>query len=73
MIGFACGVAGVSESQVARLCGEIDERVRDFLARPIEGDWSCLWLDATYVKVRAAGRIVPVAVIMAVGINGDGR
>jgi putative transposase len=67
------GMEGVSKSQVSRLCGEIDERVRDFLARPIEGDWPYLWLDATYVKVRAAGRIVPVAVTIAVGVNGDGR
>ena len=35
----AMGMDGVSKSQVSRLCGEIDERVRDFLARPIEGDW----------------------------------
>ena len=67
------GMEGVSKSQVSRRCGEIDERVRDFLARPIEGDWPFLWLDATYVKVRAAGRIVPVAVTIAVGVNGDGR
>ena len=31
------------------------------------------WLDATYVKVREAGRIVPVAVTIAVGVNSDGR
>jgi hypothetical protein len=35
----AMGMEGVSRSQVSRLCAEIDERVRDFLARPIEGDW----------------------------------
>lgn len=29
------------------LCAENDKRVRDFLARPIEGDWPYLWLDAT--------------------------
>ena len=32
-----------------------------------------LWVDATYVKVRQNGRIVSVAVIVAVGVNGDGR
>jgi Transposase, Mutator family len=45
-------MAGISKSQVSRLCQEIDERVRTFLERPIEGDWPCLWIDATYVKVR---------------------
>ena len=67
------GMEGVSKSQVSRLCGEIDGRVQDFLNRPIEGDWPYLWLDATYVKVREAGRIVSVAVTVAVGVNGDGR
>jgi transposase-like protein len=32
-----------------------------------------IWLDATYVKARRDGRIVSVAVIVAVGVNDDGR
>jgi putative transposase len=68
----ALGMSGISKSQVSRLCGEIDERVGAFLSRPIEGDWPYLWIDATYVKVREAGRIVSVAVIIAVGVNTDG-
>jgi transposase-like protein len=69
----AMGMSGISKSQVSRLCGEIDEKVKAFLHRPIEGDWPYLWIDATYVKVRQNGRIVSVAVIVAVGVNGDGR
>jgi transposase-like protein len=69
----AMGMSGVSKSQVSRLCEEIDERVKTFLDRPIEGDWPYLWIDATYVKVRQNGRIVSVAVIVAVGVNADGR
>ena len=69
----AMGMTGISKSQVSRLCEEIDEKVKAFLARPIEGDWPYLWIDATYVKVRQAGRIVPAAVIIAVAVNGDGR
>jgi len=69
----AMGMSGVSKSQVSRLCAEIDERVKAFLDRPIEGDWPYLWIDATYVKVRAQGRIVSVAVIIATGVNADGR
>jgi putative transposase len=69
----ALGMSGVSKSQVSRLCEEIDERVSAFLDRPIEGDWPYLWIDATYVKVRQNGRIVSVAVIVAVGVNSDGR
>jgi hypothetical protein len=65
------GMSGISKSQVSRLCAEIDDNVRAFLARPTEGDY--LWIDATYVKVRQNGRIVSVAAIIAVGVNGDGR
>lgn len=51
--------------------------VQDFLNRPTDRDLPVdrlrrsIWLDATYVKVRRAGRIVPVAVTIAV--NSDGR
>src|SRR3981081_3664568 len=69
----AMGMTGISKSQVSRLCGEIDDKVAAFLNRPLEGDWPYLWLDATYVKVREQGRIVSVAVIVAVAVNGDGR
>ena len=69
----AMGMSGISKSQVSRLCAEIDERVQTFLNRPIEGDWPYLWIDATYLKVREAGRIVSVAAILAVGANTDGR
>jgi putative transposase len=69
----AMGMTGISKSQVSRLCGEIDDKVAAFLNRPLEGEWPYLWLDATYVKVREQGRIVSVAVIVAVAVNGDGR
>lgn len=69
----ALGGTGISKSQVSRLCQEIDERVNAFLERPIEGEWPYLWIDATYVKVRQNHRIVSVAVIVAVGVNTDGR
>ena len=69
----AMGMEGISKSQVSRLCGELDGKVRAFLARPLEGEWPYIWLDATYVKVRREGRIVSVAVIVAVGVNSDGR
>ena len=69
----AMGMSGISKSQVSRLCGEIDGKIGAFLDRPLEGDWPYLWLDATYVKVRQNGRIVSVAVIVAVAVNSDGR
>lgn len=67
----ATGMTGITKSEVSRLCAEIDDKVKTFLNRPIEGDRPYLWIDATYVKVRLNGRIVPVAVIVVVGVNGD--
>jgi transposase-like protein len=69
----AMGLAGISKSTVSKLCKDIDERVNAFLARPLEGEWPYLWLDATYLKVREGGRIVSVAAIIAVAVNAEGR
>lgn len=69
----ALGMTGISKSQVSRLCGEIDEKVKAFLDRPLEGEWPYIWLDATYLKVRHDGHIVSVAAIIAVGVNSAGR
>ncbi|WP_237478176.1 IS256 family transposase [Lichenibacterium dinghuense] len=69
----AMGLSGISKSQVSELCKGIDARVNSFLERPIEGEWTYLWLDATYLKVRENGRIVSVAAIIATGVNTDGR
>ena len=54
------------------MCEQLDERVGAFLDRPIEGKWPYLWLDATYIKTRQAGRIVSVAATLAVAVNDEG-
>jgi transposase-like protein len=69
----AMGGSGISKSEVSRLVEEIDGRVNTFLARPLEGEWPYVWIDATYVKAREGGRIVSTATIIAVGVNTDGR
>ena len=69
----AMGLTGISKSTVSKLCKDIDERVKDFLDRPLTGAWPYLWLDATYLKVRQGERIVSVAAIIAVAVNTDGR
>ncbi len=68
----AMGAGGMSKSEVSRRCAEIDERVNAFLARPLEGGWPYLWLDATDLKVREGGRIASRAVIIAVAVNEGG-
>ena len=47
-IAQAMGLSGISKSQVSKLCKEIDERVKAFLDRPLEGDWPiCGWMRPT--------------------------
>ena len=69
----AMGLSGISKSTVSKLCKDIDERVNEFLNRPLTGEWPYVWLDATYLKVRQGGRVVSVAAIIAVAANTDGR
>ena len=69
----AMGLSGISKSSVSKLCKDIDERVTSFLQRPLAGEWPYLWLDATYLKVREGGRVVSVAVIVAVAVTTEGR
>ena len=70
---MAMGMGGICESQVSRLCCEIDERVNAFLTRPIEGEWPYVWLDASDIHIQRDNRIVATAVIVAVGVNAEGR
>ena len=63
------GMTGISKSQVSRLCEELDEEVARFRGRPLEGPYPYVWVDATYVKARQDGRVVSVAVVIAVGVR----
>ncbi len=69
----AMGLSGISKSTVSKLCKDIDERVNEFLNRPLTGEWPYVWLDATYLKQRQGGRIISVAAIIAVAANTEGR
>ena len=66
-------LSGISKSTVSKLCKDIDERVSEFLNRPLTGEWPYVWLDATYLKQRHGGRIISVAAIIAVAANTEGR
>ena len=70
----ALGCEGISKSQVSRICSELDEVVEDFLGRPLDGgSYPYLWLDALTQKVREAGRIVNVSVVVATAVNSEGK
>jgi len=69
----ALGIDGISRSEVSRICKVLDDEVRDFLARPIEQECPYLWLDATFHKVREAGRVISVATVVAIGVTRTGE
>jgi len=69
----ALGMNGMSKSQVSRLCQELDGEVERFRSRKLEGDYPYVWLDATFVKVRDNGRVVSMAVVIAIGVKGTGE
>ena len=68
------GIESLSKSQVSRMAGELDEMVTEFRDRPLDaGPYTYVWMDALTQKVREGGRIINVAVVIAVGVNRDGH
>lgn len=60
----ALGMSGVSESEVSRLCAELDEKIEAFRNRPLEGEYPYVRPDAKYVKVREGDRVVNMALVV---------
>ena len=70
----ALGMEGMSKSQVSRLAGELDALVDSFRNAPLErGPYPYVWLDAVHMRSREAGRVVNVALVLATGLNREGR
>ncbi len=69
----ALGMEGISKSQVSRMCQDLDQEVDTFRTRRLEDVYPYVWLDATYIKVRIDGRVVPQAVVIAVGVRMGGE
>ncbi len=69
----ALDVTGISTSEVSQLCATLDAEVERFRMRPLTGQYPYLWLDATYLNVRQDGRVVSMTVVIAIGVNAEGR
>lgn len=67
------GLTGISKSQVSRLCQDLDAAVERFRLRRLDGTYPYVWLDATYLNVRKDGRVISMAVVIAIGVNGQGE
>lgn len=66
------GIAGVSAGQVSQLCGALDDKVQQFRERRL-GESRYVWVDAVYEKVREDERVESMAVVIATGVNPQGR
>ena len=69
----ALGIDGISKSEVSRVCKVLDEDVKVFVSRPIQGEYPYVWLDATFHKIREGGRVVSVATVVAIGVSAAGH
>jgi len=57
---------------VSRISKELDEKVAEFLKRPIERSITYIYVDASYFKVRDGGKYVTKAFLIITGIRDDG-
>ena len=67
-----CGHA-FSASSISAINKRLDESLKAFAERPLKEPFPYLILDARYEKVREAGVVMSQAVLIAVGIDWDGR
>jgi transposase-like protein len=67
-----CGHA-FSASAISAINQRLDESLAAFAGRPLAEPFPYLILDARYEKVREAGVVMSQAVLIAVGIDWDGR
>ena len=65
--------AGISKSEVSRICGELDGVVATFRDRPLGHiRFPYVFLDATYVKAHAGASVVSKAIVVATGVTASG-
>jgi transposase-like protein len=65
--------AGISRSEVSRICAELDDQLEAFRTRRLDHiAFPYVFADATYVKGRVRGRVVSRAVVVATGVTATG-
>jgi putative transposase len=69
------GITTLSKSQVSEMAKDLDAHVAEFRSRRLEeaGPFAFVAADALVLKVREGGRVVPVHVLVATGVNADGH
>jgi transposase-like protein len=66
------GIQELSASSVSRVSRELDEKVEEFLKRPIEHQIHHVFVDASYFKVRNDSRYITKAFLVVTGVRDDG-
>jgi transposase-like protein len=71
----ALGIHALSKSQVSRMAAGLDEHVEQFRHRSLAeaGPFTFVAADALTMKVREGGRVINAVVVVATGVNADGR
>ena len=67
------GISGMGKDQVSRLCRGLDEQVRVFRERPLEGAYPYLWLDGKVERVREGGHVRQKCLVIAYAVHESGR
>ena len=69
------GIHSLSKLQVSRMAAELDEHVDQFRHRPLHeaGPFTFVAADAPTMKVSEGGRVINAVVMIATGVNADGR
>ena len=74
LCGLGLGIESLSKSRVSELAASLDEQVEALRSRPLDADaYPYVWVDALHVKTRENHRIANVALLVAFGVNADGR
>lgn len=72
-VAQSMGIDRMSASQVSRMCSSLDESVADLRERDLSDvSYPYVWLDATYIKCRDAGRVQSTALVTAIGAGSGG-
>ena len=72
-VAQSMGIDRMSASQVSRMCSSLDDAVADLQERDLSGArFPYIWIDATYIKCRDAGRVQSTALVTAIGAGSDG-
>jgi putative transposase len=68
------GIEGISRSQVSEMTQGLNEQAEEFRNRPLTSNaYPVLWVDALYEKVRYAGRVVSMAILLVCGVSEEGK